>query len=335
MNNFSQISARSMQLFLAIVREKNFSEVARNEGLAVSSLSRVVQQLEHALETQLLYRNTRAVIATDAGHIYAQTFRTMLQQLADAQMQVGERRHEPGGRIRINAPISFGLRHIGPRISELSERYPQLQIELNLNDDYIDPFADGTDLLLRIASLQNSELHGRLIATQQCHLAATPTYLRRYGQPQTPEDLQSCRLLAYRGKNGLQRWRFQRGETQYQFSPQAKIVSDNAELLLQAAQNDAGILLYPDWQVGELLNRGELVALLTDYTVSYSPAEQSLYLLYPDGKYPSLNTRVVIDFLLESFGSPPYWRYIPPYPVTTPTGTIASNAGNGNRIPDR
>ncbi len=312
MNNLSQISARSMHLFLAIVREGNLSAVARNEGMAVSSLSRVVQQLEQALETQLLYRNTRAVIATDAGQIYAETFRVMLAQLADAQTRLGERRDEPGGRIRINAPISFGLRHIGPRISELSERYPRLNIELNLNDDYIDPFADATDLLIRIASLKDSELHGRVIATQRCHLVATPAYVQRHGEPTTPDALQQHKLLAYRGKTGLQRWRFRQGEKHHQFLPQAKIVSDNAELLLQAAQNDAGILLYPDWQVGELLNRGELVALMPDYTVSYSATEQSLYLLYPGGKYPSLNTRTVIDFLLDSFGQPPYWRYLPP-----------------------
>ncbi|WP_039055964.1 LysR family transcriptional regulator [Enterobacter sp. Bisph1] len=309
MKKLSQISTRSMQLFLAIVREGNLSEVARNEGLAASSLSRIVQQLEQALETQLLYRNTRAVIATEAGHLYAETFRTMLQQLTEAQTQVDERREEPGGRIRINAPTSFGLRHIGPRISAFSERYPRLHIELNLNDDYIDPFADGTDLLLRIAALQDSELHGRLIAPQHCHLVATPAYLRRYGLPQTPEDLLSHRLLAYRGKSGLQRWRFQQGEKASQFSPQAKIVSDNAELLLQAALSDGGILLFPDWQVGEMLNRNELVALLPDYTASYSATAQSLWLLYPGGKYPSLNTRTVIDFLVDSFGSPPYWRY--------------------------
>ncbi len=309
MKKLSQISTRSMQLFIAIIRAGNLSEVARNEGLAASSLSRVVQQLEQALETQLLYRNTRSVIATDAGHIYANAFNAMLQQLAEAQTQVDERREEPGGRIRINAPTSFGVRHIGPRISELSERYPRLQIELNLNDDYIDPFADGTDLLLRIATLQDSELHGRLIAKQQCHLVATPAYLRRYGQPKTPEDLLSHRLLAYRGKSGLQRWRFTQGEQTYQFFPQAKIVSDNAQLLLQAAQNDAGILLFPDWQVGEMLNRNELVALLPEYNASYTAAEQSLWLLYPGGKYPSRNTRTVIDYLLASFGSPPYWRY--------------------------
>ena len=308
MKNLSQISARSMHLFLAVVRAGNLSEVARNEGLAASSLSRVVQQLEQALETQLLYRNTRAVITTEAGHIYAETFRTMLSQLSDAQSLVGERRAEPGGRIRINAPTSFGLRHIGPRISELSERYPSLQIELNLNDDYIDPFADGTDLLLRIATLKDSELHGRFIAKQTCHLVATPAYVRRYGQPQTPDDLPAHRLLAYRGKTGLQRWRFQCGERVSQLAVQAKIVSDNADLLLQAALNDGGILLFPDWQVGEMLNRGELVALLPDYSASYSPEEQSLWLLYPGGKYPSLNTRTVIDFLLQSFGSPPYWR---------------------------
>lgn len=320
MKSLSQISARSMQLFLAIVREGNLSEVARNEGLAASSLSRVVQQLEQALETQLLYRNTRAVIATEAGQIYAETFRTMLQQLADAQTQVGERRNEPGGRIRINAPISFGLRHIGPRISELSARYPALQIELNLSDEYIDPFADGTDLLLRIASLKDSELHGRRIASQRCHLVATPAYLRRHGWPQSPEALQHHQLLAYRGKTGLQRWRFHLDDMQYHFFPQAKIVSDNAELLLQAAVNDAGILLYPDRQIGEMLNRGELVDLLPEYSPTYSAEEQSLYLLYPGGKYPSLNTRVVIDFLLEGFGSPPYWRFLPPSSRNIPEG---------------
>lgn len=310
MNKLSQISTRSMQLFLAIVREGNLSEVARNEGLAASSLSRVIQQLEQALQTQLLYRNTRAVIATEAGHIYAQTFRTMLAQLSEAQNQVAERREEPGGRIRINAPISFGLRHIGPCISALSEQYPKLEIELNLNDDYIDPFADGTDLLVRIAALKDSELHGRLIARQYCHLVATPAYLQRYGAPETPEELQQHHLLAYRGKSGLQRWRFQQGDKHFQFLPQAKIVSDNAELLLQAVQNDAGIILYPDWQVGELLNRGELVALLPQYSATYSATAQSLYLLYPGGKYPSLNTRTVIDYLLARFGSPPYWRYL-------------------------
>jgi len=312
MNKLSQISARSMQLFLAIVREGNLSEVARNEGLAASSLSRIVQQLEEALETQLFYRNTRAVIATEAGHIYAETFRVMLAQLAEAQNRVGEQRDEPGGRIRINAPISFGLRHIGPCLSELSERYPALQIELNLSDDYIDPFADGTDLLLRIAALKDTELHGRLIAQQYCHLVATPAYLRRYGEPKNPEELQHHRLLAYRGKNGLQRWRFQQGEKQYQFLPQAKIVSGNADLLLQAVQNDAGIILYPDWQVGELLKKGELVVLMPEFSASYSATAQSLYLLYPGGKYPSLNTRTVIDFLLARFGSPPYWRFQPP-----------------------
>ncbi len=309
MNKLNQINVRSMQLFLAIVREGNLSEVARLESLAPSSLSRTVQQLEQALETQLLYRNTRAVIATETGLIYAETFREMLLLLSDAQTLVDERRSEPGGRIRINAPISFGLRHIAPSISELSERYPALNIELNLNDDYIDPFADSTDLLLRISSMEDTELNGRLVAKQRCHLVASPEYIKRYGSPKTPEELQQHRLLAYRGKSGLQRWRLHKGEENWQFTPAAKIVSDNAELLLQAAFDGAGILLFPDWQVGELLKRGVLVELMPGFAAAYGPVDQSVYLLYPGGKHPSLNTRAVIDFLLQKFGQPPYWRY--------------------------
>jgi DNA-binding transcriptional LysR family regulator len=309
MNDLNQINARSMQLFLAVVREGCISEVARVEGVSPSTISRVIQQLEEALETQLLYRNTRAVTPTASGHIYAETFQLMLDTLSGAQSLVEERRNIPGGLIRINAPISFGLMHIAPTISELSEIYPNLKIEINLNDDYIDPFTDGTDLILRIADIKDSELHGRFIAQQFAHLVASPQYIERYGLPVTPEDLKDHHLLAYQGKTGLLKWRFIQGQQQWYFLPNAKIISNNAEMLMQSALDGAGILLFPDWQVGELLHSGKLIELLPTFQASYGAIHQSIYFLYPKGKYPSLNTRIVIDTIIKKIGDTPYWRY--------------------------
>ncbi|MFB5745939.1 LysR substrate-binding domain-containing protein [Cedecea sp. S5-13] len=310
MKDLSQINARSIRLFLAVISEGSFSEVARQENLSPSSVSRTVIQLEQSLETQLLYRNTRAVAATDAGNIYAAAFREMLSQLEQAQTQIGERRQQPGGVFRFNAPVSFGLRHIAPWIAELSERYPALRLELNLTDNYIDPLADGTDLLLRIAPVQDSSLHGRFITRQRAYLVASPAYLERYGLPQTPEDLHGHRLLAYRGLMGLQRWYFTKGEEKLQLLPEPKIVSGNAEMLVKAAEDGAGIVLFPDWQISDSLRTQRLIPLMTDYTASYSATDHSLYMLYPGGRFPSLNTRTVIDFFMGKFGSPPYWQNV-------------------------
>lgn len=312
MKTLNQINARAMRIFLAILKEGSLSEVARQEGIAPSSVSRTLVLLEHALETPLLYRNTRAVIATEAGLVYADAFRQMLQQLDRAQAQVDERRREPGGHFRLNAPLSFGLRHVAPWLRELSERYPAMQVEVNLTDDYIDPLSDATDLIFRISPMTDSALHGRYITHQHAHLVASPDYLARYGFPKTPDDLSQHALLVYRGKLGAQRWSFSRGNENVVVSPQARIVSDNAEVLVRAALDGAGILLFPDWQVGRLLKAQHLTELMTDYVASTGAANQALYMLYPGTHFPSLNTRTVIDFFIEKFGTPPYWKYQEP-----------------------
>jgi len=309
MKELNQINARSMQLFLAVLKEGSLSEVARQEGIAPSSVSRTIFLLEQALETQLLYRNTRAVVATQAGTVYAETFRQIIQQLDLAQAQVSERRQIPGGRFKLNAPLSFGLRHIAPWLRELSERYPALKVEVNLTDEYVDPLEDATDLIFRISPVKDSALHGRYIGTQGYYLVASPSYLERFGHPESPDALNQHQLLVYKGRLGPQRWCFRRGEEQVLITPEPRITSDNAEVLIRAAQDGAGILLFPDWQVGRLLKEKQFSEVLTDYVASSGTPEQSLYMLYPGSHFPSLNTRTVIDFFVEKFGSPPYWKY--------------------------
>lgn len=309
MKDLTHINIRAMQLFMSIMETGNFSEVARREGIAVSSVSRTLQLLEASLETQLLYRSTRAVVPTEEGRIYASAFRQILDQVSSASALVSERMNVPSGRIRFNAPVSFGIRHISPLMAELSELYPKLSIDLSLTDEFVNPLSDASDLVLRIAGMKDSALHGRFIADQNWHLAASPSYLHKYGIPEVPEDLRQHHLLVYRGHMGIPRWCFSGKEGQYNISQHPKVMSDSAESLIRMAEDGAGIVLFPDWQIGSLLKSGHLSELLMDYEVSTGEAGQSIFMLYPGSKFPALNTRTVIDYFLRKFGQPVYWKY--------------------------
>jgi DNA-binding transcriptional LysR family regulator len=310
MDTLQHINARTLQLFVAIIDTGNFSEVARREGIAASTVSRMLQQMEQALGSQLFYRNTRAVIPTEAGRLFAQYARAMLEQLHAAQTELQEQELEPRGLIRINAPVVFGQRHITPWLGELHARYPALQVDLMQTDDYIDPHQQPTDLIFRIGVLADSSNHARIIARQQYHLAATPAYVHRHGWPQTPDDLSQHQCLIYRGTVGLQRWFFRQNTEEWQQYPlTGTLTSNNAETLLAAALQHMGIVLFPDWLIGDRLQNQTLVRLLPDWDAAITLEPLSLALLYPNSRRPALKVRAVIDFFVEKYGSPVYWHY--------------------------
>ncbi len=153
MADASSVDFRALQLFIAVYDNQSFSVVARREGVSPSLISRTIQQLEDALGQQLFYRNTRAVVPTEAGRLFAASARELLGQYADAQRALQDRAQVPGGLVRINAPVYFGQRHIAPWLPELAARHPKLQFDLTLTDDFIDPHRDATDILFRISSL--------------------------------------------------------------------------------------------------------------------------------------------------------------------------------------
>ncbi|WP_115720135.1 LysR family transcriptional regulator [Gallaecimonas mangrovi] len=304
------VNTKAMQLYVATLELGNFSEVARREGVSPSSVSRIVQQLETELGTQLLYRNTRAVEATEAGKLYAQAFRQMLATLDETQQRLLEREAEPGGLVRINAPVAFGNKHIVPWLPALYRRYPALQVELVQTDDFINPMTDAADLLFRIGPLQDSGLHMRLIDRPQYSFAASTDYLSRYAAPQTPEQLYNHNCLVYKGKMGLQKAYFSRpGQPVEMHSFSGSLRSNNADTLVQAALDGLGIVMMPDWQIGSYINQGHLIPLLTDHHIAPLQQQQVIAMLYPKTRYLPAAIRAVIDFFAEKYGEPPYWKF--------------------------
>ncbi|EME8857940.1 LysR family transcriptional regulator [Enterobacter mori] len=303
------ISIRALLIFIAVYESQNFSVVARREGISASQVSRVIHQLEDALGQQLFYRNTRAVIPTESGHLFIRYARAMAGSLDEARRELDERSIEPTGLIRINCPVFFGQRHVAPGLAGLSARYPRLNLELTLTDDFIDPHRDAADVLFRIGTLTDSSFHARVLGQQLYHLAASPSYLQRHGAPDAPEDLTHHSCLVYRGSSGPNRWLIRRPNAAWVHYPIAPLMtSNNAETLLIAALGGMGIVLFPDWLVSERLNSGELVSLLPDHECSINTEPQTIAAIYPNARHPPLNVRAVIDYYVERFGTPPYWQ---------------------------
>ncbi|MFK3863972.1 LysR family transcriptional regulator [Pseudoalteromonas rhizosphaerae] len=309
MNDFSLINIRALKFFIAVYKCKSFSVVARHENVSPSMVSRVILQLEDALGQQLFYRNTRAIMPTEAGRIFHDYARSMTEQLNEVRNELQDRATQPKGLIRINAPVFFGQKHIAPWLGEFLNRYPKIQVELTQTDDFIDPHIDATDVIFRIGSLADSSLHAKTLGLQTYHLAASPAYLKKYGTPKVPADLSQHQGLIYRGSSGQNRWLFKINSSWQQQSVIPTLVSNNAETLFIGALNDMGIVLFPDWLIGESLKTGTLVSLLSEFAPTIKTGPQNITAIYPNTRQPPLNVRVCIDYFSEVYGNPPYWKY--------------------------
>lgn len=307
------INVSALKIFIEVFDAQNFSAVARRRGISASKVSRIIHQLEDALGQQLFYRNTRAVMPTESGRLFIDYARSMTEQLDEARKELQERALEPSGLVRINTPVFFGQRHVAPALPALAARYPRLLIDLVQTDDYIDPHRDAADVIFRIGTLTDSSFHARVFGEQRYYLAASPAYLRRYGAPHSPADLSRHRCLVYRGSSGPNRWLFRApGDAWVHYPLSPLLTSNNAETLLVAALGGMGLVLFPDWLMGDRLQNGELVRLLPEFETAIKTEPQQIAAIYPHARRPPLNVRAVIDHYVEAFGEPLYWQCDPP-----------------------
>lgn len=309
MNNVDSISIKTLLFYIAVFNAQSFSVVARREGVSASKVSRIVKQLEDSLGQQLFYRNTRAVIPTEAGRVFMTYALSMTESMNAAQEELQNRTLEPGGLLRINAPVFFGQRHIAPWLPAFSVRYPRLKIDLTLTDDFVDPHHYATDVIFRIGTLNDSAFHARVFGEQTYHLAASPEYINQYGKPKIPADLIHHKGLVYKGSSGPNRWLFKKNEEDWgSYLAPALLMSNNAESLLVAALKGMGMVLFPDWLIGDPLKEGKLVKLLPEYQAAIKTTPQHIAAIYPNTRHVSLNVRTLIDYFTEVYGEPLYWQ---------------------------
>lgn len=299
----------ALRVFERVAATGSFTATARHFNRATSSVSRQISALEAALGQRLFYRHTRAVSLTDAGQRYYEDIRGILDQLDLATEALTSQAAQPSGVLRINGPVAFGQRHILPMLGRFQQRYPDIHAELMLTDTFTDPVREGSDITFRVGRLADSSLVARRLASTHYLVAAAPSYLECYGEPETPEALLEHNCLLYQGDMGRQRWYFQ-GPGRPALEPltvDGTLYSNDAESLVAMARSGRGIVLFPSWQISEELRRGSLVPLLQLWRCEVTPEAQMIHVICPEKRFRSPKIRTFLDHLFEEVGDVPYW----------------------------
>ncbi|WP_416190273.1 LysR substrate-binding domain-containing protein [Neisseria sp. CCUG17229] len=304
--NPKNTSFHALEIFLAVAKEKNFSEVARRYDMASSVISRQIKQLEDDFGQTLFYRNTRSMMLTQAGERFCGYAQTILHQFDRLHHDMYQTDSEPTGIVRINAPVFFGQKHLTLHLPELQTRYPKLNIHLTQTDDFIDPYSQTADLIVRVASLADSNLKMKIIARQRHFLLASPNFLDKFGTPKSMDDLPHYQGLFYRGQLGVLHWRF--GKAGQIIDGQPYFVSNNATSLIEMAVNGLGIVMMPDWAVADEIRSGKLIPILADTPISSDLQDIYIALLTPQSTYRPHNVQTVMDFLVEKWNQGEDWR---------------------------
>jgi DNA-binding transcriptional LysR family regulator len=285
----------SLRAFVKVAELGSFSEAGRQLRLSRSAISKYVADLEKDLGVQLLNRTTRQASPTEPGQAYFERALTILADLEAADQTVAHLQSTPSGLLRVNAPMSFGTIKLGPLIADFMALYPELQIQLVLSDEHVDPLQEGLDVTLRIAELESSSLIARKIVPIDRVVCASPDYLVRHGTPVHPNDLRDHTCLTYGFLATGNQWKLSGPDGDHWIQPRWKLCANNAEVLRDAAVKGCGIAVLPVFLAAEQLKSRALRAILANY----KPPALTLYALYAPTRHLAIKVRLFIDFLVE------------------------------------
>lgn len=293
---------RLMETFVRVVETGNFSAVARQANTTQSAISKQVQALEADVGVLLLVRSTRSHTLTEAGHLYYQRCRQVLETLEEARVEVHRAEYEVSGLLRVAAPVAFGRIHIVPRLAAFYARYPKMRIDLQLDDSFVDLVAAGIDVTFRMGELKDSRLIARRIGSVARAVIVSGDYLSRHGTPQTPEDLINHSCLLYTGIRNFNEWTFHTAKDKpVTVRVGSNFQSNSSEAIRQAVLEGLGICYSPTWIYGRDLREGIVNVILDNYRPSALP----LNVVYQPERRPSIKINSFVNFFTEAFSQDP------------------------------
>lgn len=295
--------ASEMLIFTRSVDEGGFSAAARSLELTPSAVSKQVNRLEDRLGVRLLNRTTRRLSLTEEGRAFYERCKAILDDIEEAERLISNAQHTPRGTLRVNAPFALGRRQLVPLLPAFMNRYPQVRIELELNDRTVNILEEEIDVLIRGATeLHDSSHIARRLATARRFICAAPSYLEKYGVPQTPEDLRRHNCLMLSHPSGLNDWVLQGSDGPRVIHVSGNFASNFTDVLHAAALAGVGLARLSTIIIGEDIKQGRLSPVLTDYTRDFA----SIYAIYPHRRHLSPKVRAFVDFLRDAFDPPPW-----------------------------
>jgi LysR family transcriptional regulator for bpeEF and oprC len=286
----------AMRVFNRVADRGSFVQAAEELAISRAAASAHVASLEKHLGVRLLNRTTRKVSLTAEGAEFLRRSRRILDELRDAEETLRETRTRPRGRLRVDVPVAFGRYLLLPELPKFTRRYPEIDLDLRLNDRVVDLVAEQVDVALRVGPLRQSGLVARRIGQTTMVTCAAPAYLEEHGEPRTPDELAQHRLLGLSSPSGAPpEWTFPAPYTPRRLRLKFNLTFNAAEAPVIAAASGLGIVHTADLLVAEYVARGELVLILRDFVEPGPP----MSLVYPSAGHQSAKVRVFSDFTAD------------------------------------
>lgn len=296
---------RAFEVFVAVVGKGGFAKAADALNTSPANVTRYVAELEAYLGTRLLNRTSRRLSLTEAGQTLFDRGRLILDEVAELEALAGAAAVRPRGRLRINAPVSFGIRHLAPLWPRFMALHPDVSLEIALIDRVVDIVEEGYDLAIRISRAGSQSHVARRLAVSRNLICASPGYIAQHGQPESPQDLAANhRCILYTHATTPDEWSLtDEGGREQVVRLQEAMSCNNGDTARMAALDGIGIIRQPTFLISDDLRAGRLVPLLPGYR---SP-DIDIVALYPSRRHLSAKVRVMVDFLGEAFHGIPPW----------------------------
>lgn len=304
---------QEMQSFVAVVNAGSFVRAADMLDTSKAAVSRHVAELEQRIGARLLNRTTRKLSLTDDGQGFYERCVEILEAVSAAEADLSARSGEASGRVRVSAPVTFGIQYLAPLWGKFLARHPKVTLDISLSDRTVDLVEEGYDVAIRIAATPHPTLIGRKLASSRAVLCASPAYLKRHGEPRHPHELAAHDVISYSYWSSGDEWPFEGPQGQVNVTVRSRLYANSGDTCRAAALEHQGIILQPDFLVWEDLRAGRLKELMPQYR----SAELGIYAVYASRKQLSLKLRYLIDFLAASFRQPAW---------LTPAGKTSARA---------
>ena len=289
----------AMAIFVRVVERGSFSAVARELQTSQPTISKILKALETELGGKLIARSTRQLSLTDEGQRYYAQCRQILAAVDNAEHSFQSGREQIAGSLRIGSSVSFGRLQIASRLPDFLARYPQLEIDLQLNDQNQDLVEEGLDVSLRIGELSDSNLIARRIGDTQRITVASAAYLARRGEPQTPEQLSEHNCLQFNLLSSQNLWHYEKDGQRHSVRIKGNAQSNNSEAIREMVLGGLGIALSPVWLFAEDLKAGRVTAILPGYQTQSLP----IHAVFPANRRQSARVKAFVDYMSDALGA--------------------------------
>lgn len=291
----------ALQVFRQVAELKSFAEAGRRLSLSAAAISKNIAELEAHVGARLINRTTRRMALTEEGRLYLEHVTRGLDAFAEADQALRPIRQEPGGVLRVSAPMTVTLICLSAAIPRFLSRYPALTLDLHLDDRRVDLIREGYDLAIRGSDrLEDSSLIAKRLAVMPHVLCAAPAYFAAHGKPTAPSDLKSHSFIRFSLSGHADFWEFSKDGRSERISVDARYSVTSSLAVRDALREGFGLSLIPAPYVADDLRDGRLEAALEDWRT----VETTLYAIYPSRQHLAPKIRVFLDFLVEEFARP-------------------------------